>query len=691
MENLKWYMRPLRIGAIQWNQYENSYKVPELLSDGGFNTEQLLHAVAGDGCFALFDNGTHGEKLKKYIGESKERGTKIILYFNAHMIEKDTYIKFPGWSQQNKSNKPEGAYDTYILACVNSEWREAFLNTIKDALKYDIDGIFLDGPFFSTTGCYCEACKSLFHEIYDCQLEDASSEQLIKFKTDSIARFVKDVRSCIDESGREVILYANSQGLTANITGCDVDAIYPYVDFLGTEGGFLFYNDPNRVFLWKGSQNAKYLESKAKGKPCVIFAAGDHKPWSFYMHSASESRLLFASAVANGANVWYGIHGPIEVLSTPGGKAAYDFNRFLKVNEEYYTCTKKHAEIALLWSKETINTFPEDVEKSDFTVEQISSSENERGSFLNEFRGFYDILTRNHFQFSIIDEKYLLDGDLCAFKAVVLPNTSCIGPDAKKCIEGFVKNGGTIISSMASSFYDEKGNKLEAPALAEAMGISSVEEVVSYKSGCSYLEVGDKEWFGEGVSASMTAGMFKAVKCSYNDGVEVLASMHEPMSGRYSSLPAETYPSVTAYKFGEGQSIYISGNIGETYMRFGAGDLKRILANIFLRYTDSFIKTNGLYETVEVEVREQADKNRILIHFVNYTGSMHRPVEDVILCRNAEITLNTSKEVVSVYSLYERRQELDFIKDAGKITFIVPVIEEYQLVVVEYNEKTSIL
>lgn len=686
MADNKWFEKPMRIGAMQWCQGDDALKVPEVLEEGGFNVEQLLHLIATEqSIVAVFNNERDGAILSEYIRKSKDIGTRIILYFNAHIIDRQEAENKPEWVQRHKNGEAISAYDTYFLTCVNSSWRNEFMKRIEEGLDYNLDGIFLDGPIFFNSGCYCSECRRLFSEIYSHSLEDATQFEMREFKTAGIARFVKDVKNVIQRKGKETILYANSHGLSPNVTGCDIDGIYPYVDFLGTEGGFVFYTDPNKVSIWKGSQNAKYLETKAKGKPVVIFTAGNHCPWARCMHTPEESRLLFASAVANGANVWYGIHGHLDVLSTPGGKAAYEFNRFLARNEEYYEKTESCPDAAIVWSKNTIHTFFEDIEKTDFTEAEIRDAEYEHGSFLHEFKGIYDIMVRNHTQFTVIDEKCILEDDIGKFKMIVLPNASCLGKDACRKIEDYVRGGGTIVSTMAASLFDERGNRFEKPLLSDVQGIEKVEEILTYKRGCSYMHIEGTEWVTEGLSSSVTAGFSKSLKCEFSKNVEILASMYEPMEGVYSVFPEDKYPAVAATEYGKGRSIYIAGGIGETYSKLGINDMKKLFKNILDKYTKPDIIINNAYETVEVELRKQTEKNRLLIHFVNFTGCMQRPLDRIIPCNDLKVSLKLEKKAARVFSLYNSFN-LEFSTNANGIEFTVPSISEYELVVVQLEE-----
>lgn len=160
----------------------------------------------------------------------------------------------------------------------------------------------------------------------------------------------------------------------------------------------------------------------------------------------------------------------------------------------------------------------------------------------------------------------------------------------------------------------------------------------------------------------------------------ISASTYIPMEGSYDPFLVEKFSLIVEIIYGKGKSIYISGDIGDTITNYGLNDLKKILQYLLRDNIDSAIKVENAYETVEIELREQ-QSNRKLLHFVNYTGCMQRPIDYIIPCRDVKVFLRTSDKVVSVYMAWNGNY-IDFKTCSGGIEFLVPVIYEYELVVV---------
>jgi hypothetical protein len=222
------------------------------------------------------------------------------------------------------------------------------------------------------------------------------------------------------------------------------------------------------------------------------------------------------------------------------------------------------------------------------------------------------------------------------------------------------------------------------PLLADIFGIISVEEILKYKNGCTYLKLEGSDRIKKGLSSEITAGCHTSLRCNFKEDSTVLASMYYPMAGSYAEFPVKKYPSIVLSNYGKGKSIYISGGIGETYFNNGINDLKRLVKNILTEYNESCFSVENAYETVEVEMRVQNGCNRALIHFVNYTGCMQRPIDKVIPCNDIKVRFKTDKEVSGVYTVYDKKK-LEYSVCDDYVEFTVPSVDEYELAVIQFK------
>jgi hypothetical protein len=84
-----------------------------------------------------------------------------------------------------------------------------------------------------------------------------------------------------------------------------------------------------------------------------------------------------------------------------------------------------------------------------------------------------------------------------------------------------------------------------------------------------------------------------------------------------------------------------------------------------------------------VVLRSQQEGKRLLLHLVNSTGEMTRPIRKVMLLYNLRIRLDQAGDAAKVFTLVRPRQ-LAWQKDkAGNLQFVLPRVDEYEVVVIE--------
>lgn len=687
----KWWERPLRISAVQCNYGEDSFEIlKNTVVKGAFNTEQLLHLTA-EGHMSFYEEQLHGEKLDRYLAEAHKYNIKEIIYINVHCLLKKYRDEHPDWIQLDREGNEIKAYDVHYFNCINSNWFDYFLNNLKKLCTHDIDGIFLDGPVIASNGCYCKACQDKFFKLCGKSIFEASQDEMMLFKIDSVTEYVKKTSQTAKSVKPGVLIYLNNSALRADVTGNNTRKVEPYVDLLGAEGGFIWVD--RNISLWHAGSMAKFIENQAKGKPTVIFFAGDHKPHSYFMHTAAETKIIYAQSIANGASVWYGIHGPTWMMNSPGGKAAIDMNKFHAANEEYYFKTKPLSKVALMWSMDSANYYASSVATSDFTqAQQVGTITRKKGNHYKAFMGFYEMLSRSHIQFDVIDEFNVKEGSINKYDLVILPTCGCMCDQTIKGIKDYVKNGGNIISTYDTGFYDQKGKFVGPERLGDVFGIESADEIVEYKiAGTAYQRVKEDHWCSKGLDSTLIPSPTLAIKTIPSSKAEIVSTYLEPMEGRYVALPDKSYAGMIINSYGKGTSIYIAGTIGEYYNEKTHPVLRQLVNNIVRRLSSPVLDSDTL-GSVEFVLRYQniedvncTSKKRYILHVINMTGDMGRPIEKIAPLYDVNVILHLDINVAQVRSITDtaRYSELKFSQVGNEVKITIPKVDVYEVIVIE--------
>ncbi|MBN2558617.1 MAG: beta-galactosidase trimerization domain-containing protein [Clostridia bacterium] len=675
MDKWKWYERPMLLSAVQCNYGENSYDIMKNhVVANGFNGEQLLHLNA-TGHVSSYDEDRDGEKLGKYLEEAGRNGLREILYWNVHCVYGETILDNPGWKQKTRSGDDIIVYGNQYLICINTPWRERYIENLKRLCSHRLDGLFLDGPLFMQNGCYCDFCKARFREAYKKELEEATFGEFLEFRTDSVTSMIRQTYEIKQSLNPDIRLYINNSALRADVTGSNTSKVYPYVDFLGTEGGFCWIN--KSFDYTHTTTHAKYIETKANGKPYIIFIAGDAKPYSYCMHTGAETERLYALSLAQGANIWYGIHGPTKMMQSEAGRVVAKMNRFIKENEIFLINTRSHAKIALMWSDATANFYASSVMQSDFTQSQKIGGEGKYGNHHEALAGFADMLTRCHAQYDIADQDCIYDRRIFDYDLLIFPTYACMSQEEAKIIREFVAGGGNIIATYDTGMYDETGRLRDIGVIDDIMGVRRG-RIVRYEDvGVGYAKL------HENIEENIVPMSGCAWETEPVGGAITTASAFYPMPGRYVAFPTEEFGYITDNRYGKGRCIFVSGTIGEVYNKWCGPDARKWLHRRILETADVLTETNAP-QGIEISLRTQLHTGSRLIHVVNMTRGPGRPMEETVQVRDVMVGL-TDFRGTRARGIYSGR-ELTIEPQGTGCRILLPVIDEYEVILVERED-----
>lgn len=670
----------MRIAALQCDfegGQEKTLEMPGKWKDFGFNVEQLFHTHA-ELYNAVYEEDRHKEMLTKYLAEAKKNGIKIILYLNCHILLPSQNHLREQWSKRNKDGEFIKLYsDVYYSPCMTSTWTDYFLEHIEQLENFDIAGVFFDGPLVHD--CYCPSCQKVFKKQSGKEMSDASAAEVKDFANRQCIEFAGKIYRKVKEVNKDWISYTNSNLLHGNWSSAEMHELLQYEDIVGTEGGFQFYGKPKDVPLWKCSLAAKMAEAVAKSRPTVIFMAGDHKPWAWYMHTSAETKLCYASILANGSSVWYGIHCSSDMLKTEAGDATREMLEFDKKNNELYTNTKSLAETAVFVSFDTAKKYPAVYQLSDFYGASSSTAKECIGDYALGLDGAIAMLFYSGITYDIVTELNL--NCLSAYKTIILPNGACLNKAAVDALTDFVKQGGTLIADGESSLYDENLNKNTNFSLSVVFGVDFADGVLDFDI-CDYFRLteNNKDLVSDKTMKYLPAPL-KALRVTPHEGTEVIANLCPPLAGCYSGKPERAeHPFITRNSFGKGKAYFIAGTLFEMYYSYGFVHHLEIFRNILNNSNTQLVDLKCDSDAVELTYRKNVHSGKEFIHLVNYTGSMNRPIGKVVPVLGGELVINKPFKSATALVSGEKLN----ISKSGSI--LLPDIQEFEVIELELQK-----
>jgi hypothetical protein len=667
----------MRIGALQCN-FEGGEKQTLAVSDAwrrmGVNVEQVFHPCA-DSYSSLFDERLHGRILRRYLARARRNRMRVILYLNVHIIGPADAGRFREWGQCRDDGVYPKLYDTYYACCLNGAWREVFFQRLESLADYDLDGIFLDGPVMIPGGCHCRACRAKHRAWFGRPL--GAGPAGAEFIRRSQAEFLAETNRRFKRLKPAGIVYQNLPAARPAASHLDIGAALAVNDIVGTEGGFMFYGPPRNSFLWRPGFEARLLEALAPAKPRVIFMAADQKPWSWYPHTAAETTLAMASIAANGANIWYGLHGPMRLLRAPGGQAAGRMFRFMRRHEAVYTATRSAARLALLYSYTTEQAWSFPAPQSDF-YGAGGAAPAQTGNPWEALNGFADCITRCQVPYDLVCDLNLSAETLARYDAVILASAGCLAPAALHLVRDFVRRGGALLATFNSSLYDERGRRRRDFGLSDVFGVKSLNRFTEYRN-FNYLVPRSA---GGALFADIAAPYWpapeQALDVRARRGTTVLARFLQPWPGRYQPRLEPGFPALTLHRYGQGHCLYLAGTVGEFCAAYAPLEYRQLIANWLAANVRSPVVLEGPPAPVELTVRVR--DARLVIHLVNHCSFSARPYERVEPMHDLVLRIRRPGAPGRVRAL-ALGKTLPPRRTAGGYRVRLPLLREYEVIV----------
>ncbi|MEN6358404.1 MAG: alpha-amylase family protein [Armatimonadota bacterium] len=650
--------------------------------------------------------------VREYLPYAKKYGINLIAYMNMHWFAYDFADLHSDWEQKTADCASYGRqfplYGSGSTFCVNSSWRDWAFELIREAMATGIDGVFLDGPIFFPGCCYCESCREQFSSEYKTDIptvEDWSNPDWIRFvgfRSRSLARFLKDCRQAVRSVNPDGVVFLNAGSWQAGTWrfARSIDSVGDFEDFNGAEA--FFHPGPHEQMLLPWAATAKYMT--AGDKPAVVFSHHMLGSWHYIPLSKIEAELAIAQTAACGANPWFAtVNYALEHSRKAAIEPINEMQSFLADHEEYYTSTQSCADIALLSSSQTSAYYVSrlagfygeagsgreenllvDMGSGDESVDWKKRKEICEATVDGSYLGYFLAMTRSHVPFDVVLDKNISLEKLAKYRVLILPNSACLSDSQIECIRQFVHNGGSVVAEFETGAYDETGQARDINPLLGLFGVGGIKSMMKPVSMEEYVRIKQTHpAIGKLAPGQLIARPTYSLKCVASHDTCVPSVFMNEVGGVYSPLKGESdNPALIASSYGMGRTVYMPSLVGDFYNKFKLPDYEDLIEGIISwAHVNPLMVETDCPPTVEIEPRWNAQKDKILIHLVNNTGDMQRPITQIITLHDLSIRLRcgSSKSVKALRAGID----LPSVYHDGIAEFTLPELGVYELIAVE--------
>lgn len=668
-----------------------------------FNTPQF-EKLPGMGKFDL---------LRAYLPHARKRGIRLVPYINMHWYSFDFAKKHPGWEQLLEDGSAYGAkyplYGNGTTLCVNSGWRDFAFAMIREVIKTGADGCFLDGPVVFPGACYCENCRRLFaRETGRTKLpsfqdwSDPWFKYFLQFRSNSMIRFLRDAQRAVTAINPDGVIFLNGGHYSTGdcICGREPEGLEEFQNFTGAEE--FFHCTDNYTSPYRSLHLSRFLS--AGKNPGVVFTHHAMSTWHYSPLCVPEMQTALAQTVAGGSNPWFAIFmDSMKSRSREAFAGVENIHRFLEAQNKYIAATTSAADIAVLTSRKTLNNYISRLKgiamdtgsgrEANLVQERgagklhsdIANMRNASETIINgEYAGCFDALTYSHVPLRVVWDKYLTADSLKGIRVLIAPNPACLSEPQLKVLTAYVNEGGNLIVTFEGGFYDEWGQPAARKTWLKFLGIEKVEGIFAPSRTEDYLTITSAALpsFAENFLMPRT---YYALKIVPAPGAHILAKFNEPIGRPYRKLAGVSkYPAILAARRGKGQVVYVCAPLFETYHKYSLNDHLQLIANLvriaYGKGRKLLVETSAP-GNLAIEMRK--NKCGTMLHLVNVSGDMKRPMGSITPLRDIEISVRSNCR--SIKTLYAGKK-IAFQRQADRIKFFVPKIDEYEIVVLEKEQ-----
>ncbi len=636
--------------------------------------------------------------LAEAIEAAHANGQRVVAYLASIWGNRDLYFKHPDWAQR-KADGSVTSWDTQFNSVAMdplSPYRDYFAAITREIAEgYDVDGFYFDEPSFQSWSA-SRACQEAFEAEHGQPLpteedwDDPVFQRFLAWRYQQIAEWRRSLYATVKRDDRCVFFqgafplaslpdeprpvsgapplrsyYRERFGVSWHVPMAHADDMAQTAatgDIVHMELYRASIGEP----LWWYGVALRYVRSIARGKQILVLSMMAQSPFDLYGLSEAELRLSTAELLANDASLLFARYYPDRV-----DQEAWDnvYARFAeaKALAPYLRNRESVPHVALLYSPTTVERFDYQAGKP---------------AHIGELKGIAKALLQEKILFDVLAEADLAKR-LGEYRALILPNASCLAPESKARIRDFVAAGGGLIGTYESGLHDATGLRAPADDFAGEFGIQYRAERLPFELDV-YMQIeAEHELPGEIAAGKRvpTLGMQVAVEAGSARPVAFVQGASEV---HYGPLGDETGPPVVlTNQAGAGRGVYFAIPIGVRYLEFGVGDFRNLMSAAVDFAAGQPSPVRVLNARAELAVTAFRQAGRSLIHLVNSVRDETRlpinatiPSEDVVL----EVDLDGATE--AVFALGEETQ-VSWAEAGGTLTIAVARVEHHVLLVVE--------
>ncbi len=616
-----------------------------------------------------------GDLVADAVREAHAHGVRLISRADFSKVHQEVYEAHPDWcfvSASGQSQVYNGLYSTCPSGLYYQTKAFEILGEVLD--RYPVDGFFFNWFNFSMRDysgvyhgiCQCVHCQQRFANRFGLDLpreEDWSNPAYLRWREytrETLDDLAGRIRAFIKERNPEacLILRQNPDVIMHEVNNA-VDRPLP-------------------LWIYWAGEVGRESRTAHPEKPVTINSVMFlDLPYRFSAEQPGLVGLHLAQTIAQGANPWAYVVGTPDQPDRKNFAIVGKMLRFHREHASYYEGMRSAAKVAIVSSLRTEERYGQ--------AEGVQKVQKER-------RGVFRALVEGHIPFDILPDELIVDaagdGRLDRYDVLVLPNLAALDDAQLAALDRYVENGGGLVATYDSAGFDAEGRP-RAEVSLQSLG---ARRIVARREGptamrAAYLRVTRPEDLPGSDETDLVA--LDRAFLYVDPRPEAVPSFALIPPSRYGP-PEKTYweietnhPGLLWHAHGRGRTAYFPWPIGGLFFDLSLPEYRSLLVHAVESVSKSGrqVVTNAPPQ-VEIVVGQQPERNRTLVHLINYSGHEGRSFHDPLEIRDVEVTIRGVRAGAHARSA-ELGKSLSLETSEAELTFVLPRLGLFDLVVIE--------
>jgi len=697
---VRWYQQPLRILQTVLRETDATNYDASSVVKYMREAECNLLVVNAGGIVDFFQNPLPAANINRFMGQRdilkeitsacKSAGIRVIGRVDFRGVEEHVYSGHRDWFSVDASGNPiqldytrPRLYASCYSGYHRNEHAEAF---VRHLLKhYELDGIWHNAIAVSGI-CYCPRCREAYRQAAGKdlpRLEKAAPAELdryIEWKSQTADRHMERMKRAVKSFGPDKVytaeVFSMFESPAGMHSGIDLYNARDHFDFLVTVA-FLTENRETVHYedLSYANMVVRFLKSMAPEKEAIILYGGNGTSHRYVIDPPQDLKIWLWEALSAGGRFWNCNFTGMHPNATHDRRNAFnnvDAYRFVKEHAEVLSWQVPVATVGVYYSRPTRLFYRQEPEEGD--------------RFDACIKGVENVLTESHIPFDFVADDQVDLPRLRKYRLLIMANVRCLSSREVELIKNYVRAGGNLLATYATSLHEANGKELSDFGLAEVFGCNYSGKRMNTRQDCYQYIVQTRHPVVQGDSAHtellINAGY--TLLCKPRKGADVICTYvprvhNQPPEKAWVEEWSREFPTVIQNRYGNGTVIFFANQPDQISYELGHPDVRQLLARAVRLLAGSSIPLESTApESVHIgltrSIRRRGD---YILSLVNTTSGSGRPVRRLVPVADITVKLRLEERELRDYKILRAQGTCALHRKDGELEVRISRLEDF--------------